>query len=472
MQLIVNKKFPDNFLWGAATSSFQVEGAWNDDGKGLSVIDMKKKDSTITDFTVASDHYHMYKKDIKLMAELGLKAYRFSVAWTRIFPNGRGEINRKGVEFYNNLINELLKYGIEPILTIYHFDYPQKLVEEYGGWISRKSIEDYVNYACFLFKTFGDRVKYWLTINEQDHVMRMPYRLGIKEKDKKVAEKLGYQACHNMCVATAKTIENFRKLLPRCKIGPAVSYSMVYPATNKPEDILASRDCMLVRYNYLLDLHCKGKYSPPYWKYLQDRNLTPTIYENDEKLLTENKPDFIGINYYATSTVRYFPATDENPIGTKFGKLLPEGESGIYMKIRNDNLKTTDWGWEIDPIGLRLCLKELYDRYELPLLITENGLGAHDKLENNEIVNDDYRIDYLRQHIEQVKLAINEDIPVIGYCVWSFMDLVSGHDGFDKRYGLVYVNREDFDLKDLRRIKKKSFYWYKRVIETNGEKLY
>lgn len=470
MQLVEADKFPKDFLWGAATSSFQVEGAWNEDGKGPSVMDLRERRPDITDFSVASDHYHRYKEDVKLMAELGLKAYRFSVSWTRVFPRGKGEPNPKGVDFYNNLINELVKHGIEPILTIYHFDYPQALVDEYGGWASRKSIEDFVNYATFLFRTFGDRVKYWLTINEQDHVFRMPYRLGLRKDDPR-AEKIGYQACHNMCVATAKVIEVCHELLPGAKIGPATSYSISYPASSKPEDILASNNANMVRYSYLLDIHCKGRYPAPYWRYLGDRNLRPQIEDGDMDLIRANPPDFIAFNYYATTTVEHFPVSEVHPIGTKLGRLLPEAEAGMYRIVKNPNLGATDWGWEIDPVGIRIAIRELYDRYGLPLLITENGLGAKDVLEQGDIVNDDYRIDYISRHLEQIQLAISEGIPVFGYCVWSFIDLISGHDGTDKRYGLVYVNRENFDLKDLRRVKKKSFFWYREVILTNGDNL-
>ncbi len=471
MEFKDNQSFGSGFLWGASTSAFQVEGASEKDGKGLSVIDMMKKNPTITDFSVASDHYHRFKEDVALMAELGLNVYRFSIAWTRIFPNGNGEINEKGVAFYNELIDELVKHQIEPLVTIYHFDYPQSLVDQYGGWISRQSIEDFHAYAEFLFKTYGDRVKYWLTINEQDHVVRIPSRLGLTGDDRYEQMKLGYQANHHMCVATARVIETFYRLGLKGKIGPAVSYSMVHPASSKPEDVLASKDAMLIKHNYLLDLHCYGEYSKPFQKYLNDRHYMPRMEAGDLELMKQNPPTMIGVNYYFSETVQAFPASEEFPIGYQKEALLAEAEAGVFQVVPNERLQATDWGWEIDPIGLRLTLRELHERYRLPIIITENGLGAYDELEEGDVVQDDYRISYLNEHIKQVKLALNDGVDVLGYCAWTFMDVVSGRNGMDKRYGFVYVNRENFDLKDMRRIKKKSFHWYQKVIQTNGESL-
>ncbi|WP_368901014.1 glycoside hydrolase family 1 protein [Oceanobacillus oncorhynchi] len=463
--------FDPDFLWGAATSSFQIEGAVKEDGKGLSVIDMIEKNPAITDFSVASDHYHRIEEDVALMAELGLKVYRFSIAWTRIFPDGNGEVNEKGVDFYNRLIDALVKYNIEPLVTIYHFDYPQSLVDQYGGWLSRKSIEDYRAYAAFLFKTYGDRVKYWLTINEQDHVVRIPSRLGLSGEDHYEQLRLGYQANHHMCVATALTIKTFHELGLEGKIGPAISYSMVHPASSHPDDILASRDAMLVKHNYLMDLHCYGEYSYSFQRYLKERNYMPPIEDGDLELMKQYPPTMLGVNYYFSEAVRAFPATEEFPIGYQKKSLLPEAEAGVFEVVKNENLAATDWGWEIDPVGLRLTLRELHERYNLPMIITENGIGAYDKLEEGDIVRDDYRISYLSEHIKQVKLAVNDGVNMLGYCAWSFMDLVSGRNGMEKRYGFVYINREDFDLKDMRRIKKNSFHWYQKVIASNGEDL-
>lgn len=465
-----NETFPDGFLWGAGTSSFQVEGAANKYGKGISVIDKIPNNPDITDFEIASDHYHKMKEDVKLMSELGLKVYRFSIAWTRILPNGNGEMNKEGIEFYHRLIDELHKYDIEPLVTMYHFDYPQTLVDQYGGWIDRKSIDDYHSYASLLFDEYGEKVKYWLTINEQDHVVRIPTRLGLYNDDQDELLRLGFQANHHMCVATAKVIETFRERGYDGKIGPAVSYSMIHPASSSPEDMLAYKDAMLIKNNYLLDIHCHGTYSLPFRKYLEERSFMPVIEEGDMELIRHNPPTMIGVNYYYSETVEAFPVSEDYPFGYRKKALLPKAESGIFKVVENKKLEATDWGWEIDPVGLRLTMRELNDRYGLPIIITENGMGAYDKLVEGE-VNDDYRIDYLSKHIAELKKALNDGVTILGYSSWTFMDVVSGRNGMSKRYGFVYVNREDFDLKDMRRIKKKSFYWYKNVIQSNGEEL-
>ena len=467
------KPFPKDFLWGSATSSFQCEGAANMYGKGASVIDKREVPEGQCNYDIASDHYHHYKEDVALMKELGLKAYRFSISWTRIFPSGSGIVNEEGVTFYNNLINELVNAGIEPIVTIYHFDYPQGLVDKYGGWISRESINDYVNYAEFLFKTYGDRVKLWLTINEQDHVVHMPYRLGMASTNRKETEKLGFQANHHMCVATALVIQKCHEIVNESKIGPAVCFDMMYPTSNNPNDVLAWIDAMDIRNYYILDLHCEGRYNKIIENYLIDRDMFPIVNSEDLNIMKDNKPDFIAFNYYASKSVSSNPTTESKKIGDIDFKLLPHAEAGIYKIVKNDNLSATLWGWEIDEIGIRVAMRLLYDKYNLPLLITENGFGAVDKIPSNEneMIIDDDRIDYLKKHIQQIKEAINDGVSVMGYCNWSFIDVISGHSGFSKRYGLVYVNRDDIDLKDCSRHKKKSFYWYKKVIDTNGEVL-
>lgn len=470
MQTKEIKAFPEGFLWGSATAAFQCEGAAHEDGKGLSVMDVRNQDPSICNYEVASDHYHHYKEDVALMKECGLKAYRFSIAWTRIFPNGNGEVNPKGVEFYNNLINELVAANIQPVVTLYHFEYPQSLIEQYGGWINRRSIEDYVNYAEFCFNTFGDRVKYWLTVNEQDHVIHMPFRLGLDENiDRKEAEKLGFLANHNMCVAAAMTFKKCHELVEGGMIGPAVCFDMMYPTSNHPEDTLAWLDAMDIRNYYVLDLHCRGEYNGTFRRYLEDRNMFPEVCPEDMDLMKENHPDYIGFNYYASKSVSAYPLNENAEIGDIEFKLLPDKEAGIYRIVKNNNLNATLWGWEIDDIGIQSAARLMWDRYHLPLLVTENGFGNKDIiLQDGSMIQDDDRIDYLARHLRQIKEAMNLGVKFIGYCNWSFIDIVSGHSGFSKRYGLVHVNRDEHDLKDLRRTKKKSFYWYKSVIESNG----
>lgn len=469
MEHLILKKFPENFLWGASTSAYQVEGAWNEDGKGPSVIDMKKHPEGTSDFKVASDHYHRYKEDIALFAQMGLKAYRFSIAWTRIYPEGTGNINPKGIEFYDNLINELLSYNIEPIVTMYHFDLPYALQQK-GGWSNRETIDAYENYARTLFKHFGDRVKYWLTINEQNMMILHGAVIGILDPNAKNPQKELYQQNHHMFLAQAKAINLCHEMCPNAKIGPAPNISAIYPASSKPEDILAAQNFSSIRNWLYLDLPVFGRYNGVAWRYLEERGYVPEIQKGDMEIIESAKPDFIAFNYYATATVAA-AADDETEKNSTGDQQIAIGERGIFRRVDNPHLKKTQFGWEIDPAGFRITMRELNERYHLPLLVTENGLGAYDKLEEGDIVNDDYRIEFLRKHIEQAKLAISDGVNLIGYCPWSAIDLVSTHQGISKRYGFIYVNRDEFDLKDLRRIPKKSFYWYKKVIATNGEEL-
>lgn len=465
------RPFPKDFLWGSATAAFQCEGAAHEDGKGLSVMDVREQDPSICDYEVASDHYHRYKEDVALMKECGLKAYRFSIAWTRIFPDGNGPVNQKGVDHYNSLIDELVAAGIEPIVTLYHFEYPQGLVDQYGGWMDRRSIDDYVNYAEFCFKTFGDRVKYWLTVNEQDHVVHMPFRLGLRAGEVHAMEKAGFLANHHMCVAAAKAIRSCHELVEGGKIGPAVCFDMLYPTSNRPVDALAWLDAMDIRNYYVLDMNVRGEYNRTFQRYLEDRNMMPPVLDGDMELMKANKPDFIGFNYYASKSVSAFPTDQENKIGDITIKLLPHKEAGVYQVVKNENLSATLWGWEIDDIGLECVCRLLWDRYQLPLLITENGFGNKETPDQDGFVADDDRIDYLSRHLLSVKKAMNVGVEFIGYCTWSFLDIVSGHSGFSKRYGFVRVNREEHDLKDLARSKKKSFYWYKDTIAQNGDNI-
>ena len=463
------KPFPTDFLWGGSTSAYQIEGAWNEDGKGPSVIDMSNHTQGIADYKVASNHYHHYKEDVKLLAEMGLKAYRFSVAWTRIYPDGDGEVNEKGIDFYDNLIDELISYGIEPILTMYHFDLPFAL-EKNGGWSDRKTIDAFEQYAKTLFNHFGDRVKYWLTINEQNMIILHGESIGTSSQHDENKQADLYQQNHHMLVAQAKAMALCHNMLPEAKIGPAPNIATIYPTTSKPEDVLAADTYSNIRNWLYLDVAVYGTYNPIAWAYLEEKGYTPTIKEGDMETLKKSKPDFIEFNYYTSQTVGE-SLNDESDYSHTGDQHEIVGEPGAYRGSVNDNLRKTEFGWEIDPVGFRTVLRELYSRYHLPLIVTENGLGAFDKLEEGDIINDTYRIDYIQQHLQQIQLAITDGIKVFGYCPWSAIDLVSTHQGSSKRYGFIYVNREENNLKDLRRIRKQSFYWYKKVIETNGKVL-
>lgn len=464
------KPFPRDFFWGASTSAYQVEGAWNRDGKGLSVIDIRKEyPKGTTDFKVASDHYHHYKEDIALMAEMGFKAYRFSIAWSRIMPNGTGKVNPKGIEFYNNLINELIKYKIEPIVTMYHFDLPYAL-QEHGGWSNRDTIDAFLEYAKVLFENYGDRVKYWLTINEQNMMIMHGKVIGTIEPDLEDADRILYQQNHHMLVAQAKVMDMCHHLLPTALIGPAPNIAYIYPASSKPEDVLAAQNFNAIRNWLYLDAAVYGRYNTTAWSYLEEKGYVPVIEDGDLEILQKAKPDIIAFNYYTTKTVKA-SIGDGNDKHSTGDQEVVIGEAGVYKGHTNPYLPTNDFGWQIDPVGFRTTLREVYERYQLPIIITENGLGAIDKVEEDGTVRDHYRINYLKQHIEQIQLAITDGVDVFGYCPWSAIDLISTHSGAKKRYGFIFVDREEFDLKELRRIPKQSFYWYKDVISTNGENI-
>ncbi|GIP46191.1 6-phospho-beta-glucosidase [Paenibacillus sp. J45TS6] len=459
--------FPEDFLWGGSTSAYQLEGAWDEDGKGPSVIDFANHVEGVTDFKVCSDHYHKYKEDVALMAEMGFKAYRFSIAWTRIYPNGDGEVNPKGLAFYSSLIDELLKYGIEPIVTMYHFDLPYAL-EERGGWSNRITIDAFEQYAKTLFEHFGDRVKWWLTINEQNMLILHPGSIGTLNENMTDPQKELYQQNHHMLVAQAKAMALCHKMLPNAKIGPAPNIGVIYPASSKPEDVLAADNYAAIRNWLYLDMAVYGRYNHIAWSYMVEKGYEPEIKEGDMEILKSGKPDFIAFNYYTSQTVGE-SKNDGNDFSHTGDQHEIVGEPGAYRGSVNPNLQKTEFGWEIDPVGFRTTLRQIYSRYNLPLIVTENGLGAFDKLEEDGTVKDTYRIDFFRKHIEQIQLALTDGVEVFGFCPWSAIDLVSTHQGSSKRYGFIYVDRDEFDLKDLKRIRKDSFYWYQKLIASRGE---
>mgnify|MGYP000497974270 CR=1 FL=1 len=472
------KPFPAHFLWGAASAAYQIEGAWNEDGKGPSVWDTFTKIPGTTfkgsNGDVAVDHYHRYKEDVALMAQMGLTAYRFSVSWPRIFPQGRGEVNEAGLEFYEHLIDELLAFGIEPILTLYHWDVPQALMNEYGAWESRKIIEDFNNYCITLYKRFGEKVKYWVSLNEQNYNTTHAFITGMHPPGVKDRRRF-YDANHIAFLANAKAIASFRQYVPDGQIGPSFAYSPAYPASSKPEDILAFENAEELTNNWWLDMYSWGQYPTGALTYLKEKGWAPIIEEGDEELLAEGTPDFIGVNYYQTLTYEFNPVDGVetgsiNTTGQK-GSNADAGIPGLFKTTRNPNLQTTNWDWAIDPTGLRIGLRRLMSRYGLPVMITENGLGEFDKLEADGTIHDGYRIAYLRSHLEQCQQALTDGVDLLGYCPWSFTDVLSWLNGYQKRYGLVYVDRDENDPKELQRIPKDSFYWYQKVIRSNGDLL-
>lgn len=463
------KAFPENFLWGASTSAYQVEGASLEDGKGPSCQDVKEVPAGTSDLKVCADEYHHYKEDIALFAEMGFKVYRFSISWSRMIPQGTGEVNPKGIAYYSNLINECLKYNIVPLVTMFHFDMPAAL-DERGSWSNPDSVDWFVNFAKVMFENFGDRVKYWLTINEQNMLTLVGPVIGTLHIPAGTTNVLKetYQQNHHMLVAQAKAMALCHKMIPDAKIGPAPNISLVYAASCKPEDVLASQNFNAIRNWLYLDMAVYGRYNNLVWSYLEENDATPEFAPGDEEALANGHPDFIGFNYYSTATVAYSDGSEALKDGDQQSA---GGIPGVYKTVKNPNLPRTEFNWEIDPIGFRNTLREVYSRYHLPIIITENGLGAYDTLGEDGKIHDTYRINYLRAHIEQMRLAITDGVEMMGYCPWSAIDLISTHEGMRKRYGFVYVDRDEFDLKTMKRYRKDSFYWYKKVIASNGEDL-
>ncbi|MDG4982398.1 glycoside hydrolase family 1 protein [Lactococcus lactis] len=451
---MVNKKF----FWGASTSAFQVEGGFGQGGKGIATTDVRYVPEGVADNKIASDHYHHWKEDIKLMKDLGINLYRFSFNWTRIMGDGTN-VNQKGLDFYNNIIDECLKFNITPFPTLYHFEMPQHLVDLFGGWKSRECIEAYTKYAEICFKEFGDRVKIWGTINEQMIAIAAKDLNGNHGVNDEQAVKDMYQMSYNMSLAEKRAIALFRTMVPDGKIGPINSMQVVYPASPSPEDIEATQYAKDFLQNCFLDMSVFGRYPLAYVNYLKEKGWYPKTEEEDKVILTENKPDLIGINYYSSTCIRTKKENDND------SKLPPFYRNDKFILEKNPHIMKTKWmEFGIDPKGLYLGMKDIYERYQLPMIVTENGLAYSDILENNK-VHDDYRIDYLKKHIEQVEKFVQDGYPLIGYSTWSFIDLVSSHQGFSKRYGLVYVDRTDSDPKKCCRIPKDSYFWYKNMIK-------
>lgn len=463
----------EDFLWGGAVSAHQVEGAFADDGKGLSSADVmtagsRKQPRQVTHGVVsgcyyptheAIDFYHRYREDIALLAELGLKSFRTSINWSRIFPNGDdGLPNEAGLRFYDALFDELLKHKIEPVVTLSHFEMPYHLICRYGGWKNRRLIEFFLKYSETVFQRYRGKVKYWMTFNEINNQLDFAWPMmayansGIEPEKGRCFEEDVYRAAHHELVASALAVETGHRICPENQIGCMIAYSPVYPATCKPANIVAAQLLMEKRY-YMADVHCRGEYPAFLQKEWQKKGYTVPIQEEDKAILRNGTVDFIGFSYYMSRTY-------------SAGKA-----HGIFEE--NPYIEKSEWGWPVDPEGLRYALNDLYRTYQKPLFIVENGLGAYDTVEVDSSVHDDYRIAYLRAHIEQMEKAIAEDgVPVMGYMPWGCIDCVSfGTGEMEKRYGFVYVDKDNLGNGSLKRLKKDSFYWYQNVIESGGETL-
>lgn len=469
--------FPKGFLWGGATAANQCEGGWNEGGKGESIPDHMRagglhKRRVMTEEIDPQgyypnhegiDFYHRYKEDIALFAEMGFTVFRLSIAWSRIFPKGdETEPNEEGLAFYDQVFDECRKHGIEPLVTISHFELPYALAENYGGFANRQTIDFFVRYATTLFERYKDKVKYWLTFNEINFgTLPLGGRNLLGILDKEDNEERRYQALHHMFIASALSVKIGHEINPEFNIGCMLAYMTMYPLTCKPEDALANQELVKKLNWFCGDVQVKGKY-PYYMKhYFEKQNIHLEFAANDEKILREGTVDFYTFSYYMTSCVT--ADLDEN--GDRVG-------GNLFGGVKNNYLETSEWGWQIDPVGLRFTLNELYDRYEIPLMIVENGLGAVDHVEEDGTIHDSYRIEYFRRHIEEMGKAIEDGVDLIGYTPWGCIDLVSGGTGeMSKRYGFIYVDKDDEGKGTFDRSRKDSFYWYKKVIASNGGEL-
>lgn len=476
-------KMPEGFLWGGATAANQCEGAYKEGGRGLSSVDvvpfgpdrMKVARGLMKMLDCDAEHqypaheaidmYHRYKEDIKLFAEMGFTCYRLSIAWTRILPNGDDDIpSEEGLAFYDSLFDECHKYGIEPLVTICHFDAPVALIKKYGGWKDRRMIDAYLKYCTAIFTRYRNKVKYWLTFNEINMLLHLPFMgAGIYFEEGEDQTEVKYRAAHYEIVASAKAVKLAHEIMPECMVGCMLAAGQYYPFTCNPDDVYAAMEADRDNY-FFIDAQARGAYPVWAWKRMERAGIRLDCTEEDKAAMREGTVDFISFSYYASRCSSADPEVVE--------KYRKPGNAAV-MSLLNPYLKASEWGWQIDPKGLRITMNTLYDRYQKPLFIVENGLGANDVVEADGSIHDPYRVEYMRAHIEEMLKAVNEDgLPLLGYTMWGPIDLVSASTGeMKKRYGFIYVDKQNDGTGTLARSRKDSFYWYKRVIETNGEDL-
>lgn len=472
--------FPKDFLWGGATAANQFEGAYDRDGRGLANVDViphgeerfnvllgRRK---MLDFEEGYHYpakegirfYDHYKEDIKLFAEMGFKTFRMSIAWTRIFPNG-DEIqpNEAGLQFYEDVFNELKKYNIEPLVTITHFDCPIHLIKEYGGWKNRKMIEFYERLVRTLFERYKGLVKYWITFNEINILLHAPFMgAGVVIEEGEDRDQILYQAAHHELVASALATKIAHEVDPENKVGCMLAGGEFYPNTPNPKDVFAAMQADRLNY-FFIDVQSRGEYPNYALKEFERKGIEIKMEEGDLELLKNHTVDYISFSYYSSRVASADP------------KHLDKADANMFAGVKNPYLDESEWGWQIDPLGFRITINALYDRYQKPLFVVENGLGAIDEVTEDGEIIDDYRIAYLKAHIEAMRDAISIDgVPILGYTTWGPIDLVSASTGeMSKRYGFIYVDRQDDGSGTFKRMKKKSFDWYKQVIASNGEKL-
>lgn len=476
------KTFPENFLWGGATAANQFEGAWDVDGKGASTSDMCTNGSHTVPKHItrtieadrlypsheAIDFYHHYKEDIALFAEMGFKVFRLSINWTRIFPTGmEKEPNEAGLKFYEKVFDECLKHGIEPLVTISHYELPFALTEKYNGWAGREVIDLFVHYCEVIFNRYQNQVKYWLTFNEIN-TGTMPLggylSLGILNEgttdfvNQIDIPQLRFQGLHHQFVASAKVVKLAHEKYPKFKMGNMICFITQYPYTCSPSDMILVQESMHMTNWFSSDVMVRGEYPSYVERYFEEQNIQIQMEPGDLEVIKDGVVDYYTFSYYMSNCISSDPSVEKT-------------EGNILGGIKNPYLKSSDWGWQIDPKGLRYTLNEIYDRYKIPMMVVENGLGAYDQIEEGAI-NDDYRIKYLSEHIRQMKEAVKDGVELLGYTPWGCIDLVSASTGeMAKRYGFIYVDKYDDGTGTLERFRKKSFYWYKEVIRSNGENL-
>lgn len=474
---------PKKFLWGGAVAAHQLEGGWDVDGRGISVSDVLTAGAYGVPRRITAgvlegesypnhegiDFFHTYKDDIALFGELGFKCFRTSISWSRIFPNGdEEEPNEAGLKFYDDMFDTLLSYGIEPVITLSHFEMPYYLAKHYGGWMNRKCIDFFVHYALTVMERYKDKVKYWMTFNEINNQVKTNPDIygwtnsGVKYSEFENQKKALHQVAHHELLASAIVVKKGHEINSDFQIGCMCSFIPYYPYSMNPEDVMTAHESMHERF-YFMDVHVRGHYGSYAKKIWERENNAPVMEKGDEKILEEGTVDYIGFSYYMSHAVKADAVLegDENTDGRN------------VHTVRNTYLEASDWGWQIDPVGLRYALNLMYERYEKPLFIVENGLGALDVLSEDGTCDDSYRIEYLKAHIEEMIKAVEYDgVELMGYTPWGCIDVVSFTTGeLRKRYGFIYVDKNDDGSGSGKRYKKKSFEWYKKVIATNGESL-
>ena len=449
------------FFWGNSVSSMQTEGGWNEGGKSLSVYDIREASENASDWHFANDNFHHYTEDFDYMKDLGMNMYRFQISWSRVVKDGDGEFNQEGIDYYRRFIDDLIARGIEPMICLYHFDMPLHLAEKYNGFMSKEVLHAFIRYGNKMVDCFGDKVKYWITFNEQN-LYHGPeaFRISGYVKGNQTDDEL-YQILHNIMVGHA-AICNYIHETTDAKIGGMLAYSEVYPATCHPKDILVARKWDEFMNFTLLDAYVKGEYSSEMMKCIENHHINMNVLPGEMEEIKKQKNDFLSFSYYASSTISH-KNIPEDTIPNNYMK---------YGKQDNPFIPTTEWNWQIDPYGFRDVLNKMYQRYHLPVFPIENGIGVREVWDGENEIQDDYRIDYHRNHIQQLFAAMNEDgVEVIGYLGWGLIDILSSQGDMEKRYGVVYVNRSNHDLKDMKRVPKKSYHWLKQVIHSNGVKL-